>query len=86
MGVNSLPRTVTGQRCACDLNPGPSAPESSTLTTLLPSDHYAGSTDNHQICVSTVFFQLNLVWPVHRPFIPPADPYRASMCELTDIR
>jgi len=31
MGVNSLPKTVTRQRRDCDLNPGPSAPESSTL-------------------------------------------------------
>ena len=37
MGVNSLPTTVTGQRRGCDLNPGPSAPESSTLTTRLRS-------------------------------------------------
>jgi len=37
MGVNSLPKTVTRQRGGCDLNPGPSAPESSTLTTRLPS-------------------------------------------------
>jgi len=37
MGVNSLPKTVTGQRRGCDLNPGPFAPESSTLTTRLPS-------------------------------------------------
>ena len=35
--VNSLPKTVTRQRRNCDLNPGPSAPESSTLTTRLPS-------------------------------------------------
>ena len=35
--MNSLPKTVTGQRRGCDLNPGPSAPESSTLTTRLPS-------------------------------------------------
>jgi len=33
--VNSLPKTVTRQRRDCELNPGPSAPESSTLTTLL---------------------------------------------------
>jgi len=32
MCVNSLPKTVTRQRRGCDLNPGPSAPESSTLT------------------------------------------------------
>ena len=37
MGVNSLPKTVTRQHRGCDLNPGPSAPESSTLTTRLPS-------------------------------------------------
>jgi len=37
MGVNSLPKTVTRQRRGCDLNRGPSAPESSTLTTRLPS-------------------------------------------------
>ena len=30
MGVNSLPKTVTRQRRGCDLNPGPSAPESET--------------------------------------------------------
>jgi len=37
MGVNRLPKTVTRQRRDCDLNPGPSAPESGTLTTRLPS-------------------------------------------------
>ena len=37
MGVNSLPKTVTRQRRGCDLNPDPSAPECSTLTTRLPS-------------------------------------------------
>jgi len=35
MGVSSLPKTVTRQRGNYDLNPGPSAPESSTLTTRL---------------------------------------------------
>ena len=35
MNVNSLPKTVTRQRRGCDLNPGLSAPESSTLTTRL---------------------------------------------------
>jgi len=42
MGVNSLPRTVTRQRRGCDLNPGPSAPESSTLTTRLPEPPQTG--------------------------------------------
>ena len=42
MSVNSLPKSVTRQSHDCDLNPGPSAPESSTLTTCLPSHtgHY----------------------------------------------
>ena len=40
MGVNSLPKTVTRQRRDCDMNSGPSAPESSTLTTRLPSHPY----------------------------------------------
>ena len=43
MGVNSLPNTVTRQRRGCDLNPGPTAPESSTLTTRLPSHPLAMS-------------------------------------------
>ena len=37
--MNSLPKSVTRQRRGCDLNPGPTAPESSTLTTRLPSHH-----------------------------------------------
>ena len=37
MDVNSLVKTVTGQRRDCDLNPGPYAPESSMLTTRLSS-------------------------------------------------
>jgi len=37
MSVNSLPKTVTRQRRGCDLNPGPTALESSMLTTWLPS-------------------------------------------------
>ena len=35
-GRDQLPKTVTRQRRGCDLNPGPSAPESSTPTTRLP--------------------------------------------------
>jgi len=37
MGVNCLPETVTRQRRGCNLNPGPSAPESSMLNTRLLS-------------------------------------------------
>ena len=49
MGVNSLPKTVTQQRRGCDLYPGPSEPESSTLTTRLPS-HAAGSRSTNFRC------------------------------------
>ena len=35
--MNSLPKTSTRQRHGCDLNPGPTAPEFSTLTTRLPN-------------------------------------------------
>ena len=47
MGVNSLPKTVTRQRRDCDLNLGPSAPESSTLTTRLPYTHTHPHTHTH---------------------------------------
>ena len=40
MGVNSLPKTVTRRRRDCDLNLGPSAPESSTLTTRLQVEKF----------------------------------------------
>jgi len=51
MGVNSLPKTVTRRRRGCDLNPGPSAPESSTLTTRRPS--YGRSKLGHVAMCST---------------------------------
>ena len=47
MGVNSLPKTVTRQRRSCDLNPGPTEHESSTLTTRLPSQPQQGDPDPH---------------------------------------
>ena len=37
MGVNSLPKTVTRQHHGCYLTRGPTVPESSMLTTRLPS-------------------------------------------------
>jgi len=48
MGVNSLPKTVTRQRRGCDLNPDPSALESSTLTTRLLS-HHCKCTSEHML-------------------------------------
>ena len=47
MGVNSLPKTVTGQRRGCDLNTSPSAPESSALATRLPSHPNVNVTDHY---------------------------------------
>jgi len=44
MGVNSLPKTITRPRRGCDLNPGSSALESSTLTTRLPLHILANKT------------------------------------------
>ena len=52
MGVNSLPKTVTRRRRDCDLNPGPSAPESSTLTTRQPS-HVRTTRPISLLCVRT---------------------------------
>jgi len=43
-GCEQFERTDTRQRRGCDLNPGPSAPESSTLTTRLPSHPASGQT------------------------------------------
>ena len=43
MGVNSLPKTVSRQHHSCDLSPGRTrrtAPESSMLTTWIPSHKY----------------------------------------------
>ena len=55
--MNSLPKTVTRQRHGCDLNLGPSAPESSTLTTRLPS-HSRGLAWG-QIYYLTTFLRLS---------------------------
>ena len=46
---NGCEQFVTRRRRGCDLNPGPSAPESSTLTTRLPSHHLA----RYKCCVLT---------------------------------
>jgi len=49
--VINLPKTVTRQRRDCDLNQGPSAPESNTLTTRLHVATYlrCGGVVNSQI-------------------------------------
>jgi len=53
MAVNSLPKTVSRQRRGCDLNPGPSVPESSTLTTRLPSHPYTHTTSYRPVSSSS---------------------------------
>jgi len=55
MGVNSLPKTVTRQRRDCDLNPDPSAPESSTLTSRLPSQPL--SYNSSSLLILKLFYQ-----------------------------
>jgi len=52
--VNSLPKTVIRQRRDCDLNPGPSAHESSTLTTRLPSHLGSAIVYFIRLCVSSI--------------------------------
>jgi len=58
-----LPKTVTRQRRHCDLNPGPSALESSTLTTRLPSHPVGGAIQNWLCCVTVstdIYIQVTL--------------------------
>ena len=75
VGVNSLPKTVTRQRRDCDLNPGPSAPESSTLTTQLPSHphftllNYRASIASHS-AARVIIVNIDIVQS-YRPFWPP---------------
>jgi len=68
MGVNSLPKTVTRQRRDCDLNPDPSAPESITLTTRLPSHPFSGlpsfiNVDINEICKLCAVFPFTGAFP-----------------------
>jgi len=71
MGVNSLPKTVTQQRRDCDLNPGPSAPESTTLTTWLPS-HLEYVTGQYQRpCLSLMMYAVLAAWMDVTHWVPP---------------
>ena len=60
LGVNSLPKTVTRQRHDCDLNPGCSAPESSTLTTRLPSHPQTGRSNKFKSPVGVPVYSSQL--------------------------
>jgi len=62
MDVNNLPKTVTRQRRDCDLNPGPSAHESSTLTTRLlshPGAFYSRSNCTSSLLVGSISMYFN---------------------------
>jgi len=73
--VNSLPKTVTRERRGCDLNPGPSAPESSTL----PS-HPGDILGHIQTC------RLTLPRPTHIGAAAQCDPWNASPTSLDIAR
>jgi len=53
-GCGQSAKTVTRQRRGCDLNPGPSAPESSMLTTRLPSHLVEREKKSFQVPAKTV--------------------------------
>ena len=55
--MNSLPKTVTRQRRGCDLNPGPTAPESNMLTTRLPLNFDKTANKYEFVDLSIVIFQ-----------------------------
>ena len=84
MDVNSLPKTVTRQRRDCDLDPGPSAPESSTLpshpsaclVTVFRSPFYSASGREAEHCDEHVCLSVCLFARVSctQLFIPPARP------------
>jgi len=59
MDVNSLPKTVTRQHRNFDLNPGPSAPESSMLTTRLPSHPMLQKSGSRFTKYLTVYHTIN---------------------------
>ena len=85
--MNSLPKTVTRQRRGCDLNPGPSAPESGTLTTRLPclgltkgdvrcenwrrSSVEVGSTCDGRRAAAQIFSKSRACEMFHREISPP---------------
>ena len=64
MGVNSLPKTVTQQRRDCDLNPGPTVPESSMLT-LSNQATQRPQTVAPQLRAAPIIPQFHTTSPVH---------------------
>jgi len=66
MGVNSLPKTVSRQRRDCDLNPGLSVPESSTLTARLPSHELVFSNQQQSLKHNNSFELRRRIPPLYR--------------------
>ena len=64
MSVNNLHKTVTRQRRDCDLNPGPSAPEFSTLTTRLPSHPSLPTVCCYNASILTTMTQIPLFFAI----------------------
>jgi len=79
MGVNSWPKTVTRQRRGCDLNPGPTAPESSPLTTRLPS-HPVETTSCGVMFISTDGRHRETDRDIIRAMQCSSDPRRRLLC------
>ena len=79
MGVNSLPKTVARQRRDCDLNPGPSAPESSKLTTRLPTKPQVGPTPPFPLVSQVAGSALGLGWRRTQP------PPKCGLCPPPDL-
>ena len=74
--MNSLPKTVTRQRHDSDLTLGPSAPESSTLTTRLVSGFRNHTKTKAVLVLSTVLVFLSLSFDFFRSQLAPQGPYR----------
>jgi len=77
IGVNSLPKTVTQQCRGCDLSPGPSMPEFSTLTTRLPSHPVIGivklnskNTNGSLCCFNIQFSKFNIMQFHTKHYVP----------------
>ena len=79
MGVNSLPKTATRQRRGCDLNPGRSAPESSMLTTWLPSHPGKPSLIRQVSPINKQNWQTKMFTSINQRFTAIIQPFTACM-------
>ena len=86
MGVSSLLKTVTRQRRDCDLNPGPSAPESSTLTIRLLSrplvKYYTDITVRNVHCLTAT--ETHMLCGITQCYLPPVRTPAEAGTRLSD--